>query len=37
MKGDVDGCLASGMDSYLAKPFNPVDLLRVVGAVPRIA
>jgi CheY-like chemotaxis protein len=26
MKGDLDRCLASGMDAYLSKPIRPPDL-----------
>ena len=34
MKGDRERCLAAGMDDYIAKPFDPQDLLRVLGSVP---
>ncbi|KAA1261313.1 Signal transduction histidine-protein kinase BarA [Rubripirellula obstinata] len=31
MKGDEEHCLASGMDAYVAKPFDPDDLLKVIA------
>jgi PAS domain S-box-containing protein len=31
MKGDEEHCLASGMDAYVAKPFDPVDLFKVIA------
>ncbi|MFV0445203.1 MAG: response regulator [Planctomycetaceae bacterium] len=34
MKGDRDKCLMAGMDDYIAKPFDPQDLLRVLSSVP---
>jgi signal transduction histidine kinase/ActR/RegA family two-component response regulator len=33
MRGDVERCLAQGMDAYLAKPFRIADLDRVLGEV----
>jgi signal transduction histidine kinase/CheY-like chemotaxis protein/ligand-binding sensor domain-containing protein len=31
--GDREACLAAGMDEYIAKPFQPDDLLRLMEAV----
>ncbi len=30
MKGDRERCLAAGMDGYIAKPINPVELANVI-------
>jgi signal transduction histidine kinase/CheY-like chemotaxis protein len=30
MAGDRDACLQAGMDDYIAKPFNPSDLVSVI-------
>jgi CheY-like chemotaxis protein len=37
MKGDRDKCLAAGMDDYIAKPFDPETLARVINSVPAVA
>ena len=34
MKGDRENCLATDMDDYIAKPFEPDSLYRVIAAVP---
>lgn len=34
MKGDRERCLAAGMDDYIAKPFNPEELQRVLEQAP---
>ncbi len=31
MKGDMDRCLESGMDSYVAKPVSPETLFKAIG------
>ena len=31
MKGDEERCLESGMDDYIAKPFNPKTLSRIIA------
>jgi PAS domain S-box-containing protein len=39
MKGDIERCLAAGMDAYLAKPLEPRELLAVIrqfGGSPEI-
>jgi CheY-like chemotaxis protein len=33
MEGDAERCLAAGMDSYLAKPLQPEELLATIAAV----
>jgi signal transduction histidine kinase/CheY-like chemotaxis protein len=33
MSGDVERCLAAGMDGYIAKPFQPRDFLETIEAV----
>ncbi|HET7873525.1 MAG TPA: response regulator [Terriglobales bacterium] len=33
MSGDIERCLASGMDGYIAKPFQPRDFLETIEAV----
>ncbi len=33
MKGDMERCLAGGMDAYVAKPLRPADLLAVMARV----
>ena len=33
MKGDIERCLAAGMDGYVAKPFQPRDFLETLEAV----
>ncbi len=35
MEGDREQCLAAGMDSYLAKPFEMQDLARELGTLTR--
>jgi len=30
LKSEIDECLASGMDSYIPKPYNPVELITTV-------
>jgi two-component system, cell cycle response regulator DivK len=30
MKGDEEKALASGCDSYVTKPYSPMQLLRVI-------
>lgn len=37
MKGDRERFLAAGMDDYIAKPFDPADLQRIVERAPRRA
>ena len=32
MKGDRERCLAAGMDGYIAKPINPLELANVIHA-----
>lgn len=34
MKGDRERFLAGGMDDYIAKPFDPVDLQKVLARAP---
>ena len=33
MDGDLERCLAAGMDDYVSKPFRPLDLVRVLERV----
>jgi CheY-like chemotaxis protein len=33
MKGDLERCLAAGMDDYVPKPIRPLDLVRVLDRV----
>jgi CheY-like chemotaxis protein len=33
MKGDMERCLAAGMDGYVAKPLRPPDLLATMSRV----
>ncbi|HEV7730514.1 MAG TPA: response regulator [Candidatus Binatia bacterium] len=33
MKGDMERCLAGGMDAYVAKPLRPADLFAVMARV----
>jgi CheY-like chemotaxis protein len=33
MKGDLERCLAAGMDDYVPKPIRPLDLVRVLERV----
>ena len=33
MKGDRERCLAMGMDGYITKPVEPVDLIATVEAL----
>jgi CheY-like chemotaxis protein len=33
MKGDREACLAAGMDGYVAKPIQPVQLFETVARV----
>jgi two-component system, sensor histidine kinase and response regulator len=33
MSGDIERCLAAGMDGYIAKPFQPRDFLETIEAV----
>lgn len=37
MKGDREKCLDAGMDDYIAKPFDPEVLARVINNVPAVA
>jgi CheY-like chemotaxis protein len=33
MKGDEQRCLAAGMDSYVAKPIRPEDLMKRIATL----
>ncbi|EKD81961.1 MAG: osmolarity response regulator [uncultured bacterium] len=35
MKGDREKCLEAGANLYLSKPFEPNELLRIIGSVLR--
>ena len=37
MKGDRERFLAAGMDDYIAKPFDPGDLQRILDHAPAVA
>lgn len=30
MKGDAEHCLQAGMDAYIAKPFNAIEMIETV-------
>lgn len=36
LKGDRERCLAVGMDDYVSKPINPVDLYRAIERFPAL-
>jgi len=37
MKGDREICLAAGMDEYLSKPINPVQLFALIESLTGVS